>query len=137
MDPRKPNNELVSMADDWDLEDWLLDAGEAAEMKHAGGGQLSSVENLIRELWVFDIESVNGGVSQYFCNHAERWSALVAAASAFEIEPLRSFMARVEEVVKGSIDPYSALVESSGLDELYVECRLDAWRQVQALAGAA
>ena len=123
------------MEDDWDLENWLLDAGEATELKLAADGQLSPIEKLIRELWVFDIESVNGGVSQYFCNHAERWSALVAAASEIKIEPLRSFMARVEEVVKGSVDPYSDLLGSSGLDEFYRDNRLVVWRQVQALAG--
>ena len=125
------------MEDDWDLEDWLLEAGEAAEKKHISGGQLSPLECLTRELWVFDMHSMNGGVAQYFANYAERWPELTAAISSFHIESLQLLVKRIDEAISGSSDPYSALLETSGLDDFYYENRLVAWRQVQAMANAA
>ena len=65
------------MESDWELEDWLLQAGEQAERKASAGSSLSPAERLIREFWTFDIHTRNGGVSQYFSNHElARWRAL-------------------------------------------------------------
>ena len=125
------------MEDDWDLEDWLLEAGEAAEKKHLGGDELSPIEILTRELWVFDMHSVNGGVSQYFGNYSERWPAFVAAVSKLHIEPLQLLVKRIEVIIGDSDDPYSALCEVSDLDNDYYANRLSIWRDVQALANAA
>ena len=70
------------MDTDWELEDWRLDAGGRVEQKAIAGGDLTPVERLIRECWVFDMHTRNGGVSQYFCNHgAEQWQVLKSAST--------------------------------------------------------
>ena len=124
------------MEDDWDLEDWLLDAGEAAEHKHVAGATLSPIETLTRELWVFDMHSLNGGVSQYFFNYPKRWPTLADAASSFRIEPLDLLVTRINEAIRGSNDPYSAVFEANGLNEFFQENRLSIWRRVHSLANA-
>lgn len=124
------------MEDDWSLADWILDAGEAAEAKHTRGERLSPVDKLTRELWVFDMHSLNGGVSQYFCNCADRWSTLIEAALPFPIEPLQLVIQRVEGAISGSSDSYSALLEFPEIDKFYQSNRLVMWRQVQTLATA-
>lgn len=70
------------MQTDWELEDWLLDAGDRAERAWLEGGDaaLSPVERLVREVWLLDMETRNGGLSQDFANHElARWTALRAA----------------------------------------------------------
>jgi hypothetical protein len=63
-------------APDWELEEWLLDAGERGELKAVAGEPVTPAERLIREFWAFDVHTRNGGVSQYF----ELWADAVAGA---------------------------------------------------------
>ena len=67
----------------WDLEDWLTEEGDKVVTKEAalGLGSLTSRERLIYEVWLFDTETRNGGVSQYFCNRGiAQWDELKKAA---------------------------------------------------------
>lgn len=105
-----------------DLEDWLTDEGDKVVRKAAEaktGSALDDRERLLYELWLFDTEQQNGGVSQYFCNNGlPQWEVLSRLASA-ALASFPSFAAKVNEVVGHSDDPYQAVI-NSGVD-------LDAW----------
>ncbi len=111
------------MATDWDLEDWLLTAGEGAERKRISNGyeSLSPTERLVREVWVFDMETRNGGVSQYFCNHGlAQWQALRDAWLVDEVPSLEPIITEVERVIGGAADPYLATLGASpGIEAFY------------------
>jgi hypothetical protein len=121
---------------DWELEDWLLDAGERAERKLIANGCLSPAERLIREFWVFDIHTRNGGVSQYFCNHGlEQWQALKSALLPESVPSLGPLIAEVERVIAGAPDPYlAALNASPGIDHFYEAHQLGVRRELRTIA---
>jgi hypothetical protein len=106
----------------WDLEDWLTDEGDKVVRKAASGSGESTLddrERLLYELWLFDTEQRNGGVSQYFCNRGlERWATLSRLAAP-ALPSFASFAVKVNEVVGRSTDPYQAVIDS-GVD-------LDGW----------
>jgi hypothetical protein len=123
---------------DWELEDWLLEAGERAERKVIAGGSLSPVERLIHEFWVFDIHTRNGGVSQYFCNHElAQWLALRSAWLPKLVPSLGPILAEVDRVIVGATDPYLATLNASpGIEEFYEAHQLSVRRELRIAQGA-
>ena len=123
------------MSTDWELEDWLLEAGETAERKALTGRPLTAIEALIREFWVFDVQTQNGGVSQYFCNYPSRWEILRTASGSKSAPALEAIVAEVNRVIAGSSDPYSAaLAASPYLEQHYEKHQLEALRELRRLA---
>jgi hypothetical protein len=124
--------------DKWQLEEWFLEAGEAAERAIIAGKSLSAIQSLIREFWVFDIHTQNGGVSQYFCNHGlERWQTLRSVWMSKEVPSLGPILTGVDRVLAGSEDPYQATLEASpGIEDLYEAHQLDVKRELRRLAEA-
>ncbi len=123
------------MSTDWELEDWLLEAGEAAERKALAGSPLTAIEALIREFWVFDVQTQNGGVSQYFCNYPSRWEKLQAASGSKSVPALEAIVTEVNLVISGSSDPYSAaLAASPYLEQYYEKHQLEVLRELRRLA---
>jgi len=106
----------------WDLEDWLTEEGDKVVRKAAAANSrdtLDARECLLYELWAFDTEQRNGGVSQYFGNRGlEQWHSLSRLAAP-ALPSFLSFAAKVDEVVGRSEDPYQAVIDS-GID-------LDSW----------
>lgn len=105
----------------WELEDWLTDEGDKVVRKAVEKTEsaLDDRERLLYELWLFDTEQRNGGVSQYFGNHGLlQWDTLsrLAAPALGSFAP---FAVKIDEVVRRSEDPYEAII-ASGVD-------LDAW----------
>jgi hypothetical protein len=123
---------------DWELEDWLLQAGERAERKVIDGGSLSTAERLIREFWVFDIHTRNGGVSQYFANHGPvQWQALKAAWLPAAVPGLGPIIAEVDRVIAGAADAYlAALAASPGVEAFYESHQLGVRRELRRLQDA-
>ena len=121
----------------WDLEDWLTEeGGNTVEKRHAEGvAALSDFEKLLFEVWLFDTEARNGGVSQYFCNRGhEQWDALCKAAEP-RLPSFRQFADTVNKVVAGQPDPYLAVIESGDLlDDAYDAVKAVLVRQLQAHA---
>jgi len=123
---------------DWELEDWLLEAGERAERKAVAGGPLTPTERLMREFWMFDIHARNGGVSQYFANHGPaQWQALKAAWLSAPVPSLGPIIAEVDRVIVGAADPYrAALAASPGIEALYESQQLGVRRALRRLQDA-
>ncbi|HEX2661142.1 MAG TPA: hypothetical protein VHU40_22840 [Polyangia bacterium] len=109
-----------------DLEDWLTEEGDRVVQKvaAAGAASLNRRERLVYEIWLFDTEQRNGGVSQYFANWGrEHWDTLCAVAIPL-LPRFSAFAACVHEVVAEAADAYLAVLESDGaLDRAYEECR--------------
>jgi hypothetical protein len=104
-----------------DLEDWLTEEGDRVVRKLVAGKEaLTPAEQLIHELWLFDTEQRNGGVSQYFCNHGlAQWETLCRLAWPL-IADFAVFAQAVNSVVAGSTDPYEAVINSrTYLDDHY------------------
>jgi hypothetical protein len=105
------------------LEDWLTEVGDHVVNKMAtpGAEALSPRERLIYEVWVFDTETRNGGVSQYFGNRGiEQWESLRAACRGHAMPHLKQFMEEVDRVIRGAADPYAAVLKlTSPLEEHY------------------
>lgn len=121
---------------DWDLENWLLDAGEKAERKSIAGVLLTPIELLIREFWIFDIETQNGGVSQYFCNRElDQWQRLRSAWLPDFVPSLGSILTEVDRVITGAIDSYSATLDASpDIEDFYEAHRLDVLSELRRFA---
>jgi hypothetical protein len=120
---------------DWELEDWLLEAGEATERKASAGSSLTAIETLIREFWVFDVQTRNGGISQYFCNYPSRWEKLKAASSLSSVPALDAIVTAVDRVIGSSSEPYSAaLAASPDLEQHYEKHQLEVRRELRRLA---
>ena len=111
------------MAMPWDLEDWLTETGDRIVNKIADSGKetLTAHDCLIYEIWVFDIETRNGGVSQYFGNRGlEQWESLRSASQGFALPSLMQFMQEVDRLCGDTPDPYAvALAASPPLEEAY------------------
>src|SRR5262245_11263633 len=121
---------------DWDLENWLLEAGERVERKALAGDSLTPAEKLIREFWLFDIETRNGGVSQYFCNHGKKqWRKLVSASLPKEVPSLTPIITQVERLIAGKTDGYRATLKASPeIEDLYETHQLNVRRELRQLA---
>jgi hypothetical protein len=107
----------------WDLEDWLTEAGHKIVVKAADAGSrdvLDLRERLLYEVWLFDTEQRNGGVSQYFANRGRaHWEVFSRLASP-RLPSFAEFAAKIDKVVGDSEDPYSAIIESdTDLDQWY------------------
>jgi hypothetical protein len=122
-----------------DLDDWLLDAGTAVEQKAIRGEGLSPLEALIREMWVLDCESLNGGVCQYFGNHGiHRWKALLTALKHLHVESVEALTNAISATIANAEDPYEAAAEASNsLNEFYYTNRSRAIENLRALQSAA
>jgi hypothetical protein len=119
------------------LTDWLLDAGEGvAERSQALGSleALTPVERLLYELWIFDTEQQNGGVSQYFCNHPiQQWNTLCRLAHP-ALPTFNAFTLTVESVIEKSPDPYESVIDSGlNLDDQYDAIRVPLLLELQSL----
>lgn len=92
-----------------------------------GRAVLSPSERLLYEVWLFDTEARNGGVSQYFCNWgSHQWTILCKAARA-TLASFRGFADIVDGVVGGKQDPYESVTDVGDmLDNAYdaVQARL-------------
>jgi hypothetical protein len=110
---------------DWELEDWILVAGERNELKCSTNGihSLTPAERLIREVWLFDLNTKNGGISQYFGNYGiKQWEALQDAWLPSAVPSLRPIIAEVNRVIAGDVDPYLATLQASaGIEKLFHE----------------
>ena len=110
----------------------MLEAGECAERKSLAGSQLTAIETLIREFWVFDVQTRNGGMSQYFCNYQSRWETLKAASSPGAVPALDAIVAEVDRIIRGGSDPYvAALTASPHLEQYYEEHQLEVRRELR------
>jgi hypothetical protein len=112
------------MATDWALEDWILDAGARAERKRLSHGieALSPAERLVREFWILDLETRNGGVSQYFANRGVvQREALRGAWLANKVSGLSPIITEVERVIAGAPDLYRAALGAAPAIEAFYE----------------
>jgi hypothetical protein len=113
----------------WDLEDWLTDEGDKVVHKAAAANShdaLDPNERLLYEIWLFDTEQRNGGVSQYFGNRGlAQWDGLSRVA-ALALPSFAHFATKVNAVVGRSHDPYAAVINS--------DVDLDAWYREHQLA---
>jgi hypothetical protein len=118
---------------DWELEDWLLDTGGIVEVKAIAGGILSPIEQLIREFWVFDMQTRNGGVSQYFVNYGrEQWMELHAAWLPELVPSLEPILNEVDRLIAGEKDAYLATLEASPkIEEFYESYQLAVRRELR------
>jgi hypothetical protein len=119
-----------------DLEDWLTKEGEMVVRRAAAVKSecaLDDRERLLYELWMFDTEQRNGGISQYFCNHGlAQWDKLSQFAAP-ALPSFAPFAAKVNEVVGQSEDPYQAIVDSRvDLDAWYDEHQVHLVTECQA-----
>src|SRR5262245_14653917 len=111
------------MARPWDLEDWLTEAGDRVVHKMAAANPeaLNPMEHLVYEVWLFDTETRNGGVSQYFGNRGiESWNRLRSACGNFRMPRLKQFIGEVDRVLASAPDPYIAALNAfPQLEERY------------------
>jgi hypothetical protein len=107
----------------WDLEDWLTETGDHVVRKMAARGSepLSPMEQLVYEVWLFDTETRNGGVSQYFGNRGMKgWNQLKSACENFPVPMLKQFIDEVDQALGSDPNPYKvALNTSPPLEERY------------------
>jgi hypothetical protein len=107
----------------WDLEDWLTAAGDQVIHKAAASGSetLTPMEQLIYEIWVFDTETRNGGVSQYFGNRGmARWQNMRAVSECWNMPRLKQFLDKVDLLINEGADPYAvALATSPPIENIY------------------
>jgi hypothetical protein len=121
-----------------DLEDWLTAEGDRVVRKEAASGHaaLGAREQLLYEVWLFDTEQRNGGVSQYFCNCRENWEQLCRLAQP-AIPSFALFAAAVNKVIGGSEDPYQSVIDSDvNLDEMYRAYQIQLVTELKALFNA-
>jgi hypothetical protein len=117
----------------WDLEDWL---SEVADRVLRAEHRLPQ-EELFREVWLFDTENGNGGMSQYFGNYPERWDQLTRLAAEWlpEFAPVA---AAIREVISGAADPYEATLEhEEALDEIYDQHQVTIIKHLKEIVDAA
>jgi hypothetical protein len=119
------------------LTDWLLDAGEGVAKRSQALGSLealTSIERLLYELWIFDMEQQNGGVSQYFCNRPiQRWNTASRLARPL-LSSFNVFALTLESVVGESADPYESVIGSDvNLDDQYGAIRVPLLLELQSL----
>lgn len=126
---------------DWELEDWLLDAGEHAERKRIaqGAALLTPVERLIREVWLLDMEIRNGGLAQYFLNRGPgQWQTLREAWLPAEVPGLGPIITEIDRVIAGAEIPHVAAFEASpGIEERYEFLQEQVKLELRQLAFAA
>lgn len=121
----------------WDLEDWLVDAADRVIAKHSTAPQsLTDAESLLHELWLFDTQTRNGGVSQYFCNFPDRWALLTDSANS-RLPTFGAFAATVQSIISGAVDPFDAILASPvDLDSAYYASNADIIRELRAVVDA-
>ena len=123
----------------WELEDWLADAADAVVQRTTlkGYDALDARERLLYELWLFDAETLNGGVSQYFCNtESDRWPSLLALSANSSLLAFSQFAVQVQQVLAGAKDAYQAVINSKvDLDDAYEGCRSQVISELRASIG--
>ena|SRR5579872_2962403 len=111
----------------FDLEDWLANEGDKTVHKIAdlGFSNINVRERVLYEVWLFDTERRNGGVSQYFCNRGRnQWASLCELAKIL-LPSFETFAIKVNHIIAHSADAYHAIIESEiDLDAQYDECRV-------------
>ena len=120
----------------WDLEDWITDTGaDVLEKRLANANALSSIEELIYQIWLLDTEARNGGMSQYFCNHGvEQWQACQAVAHAGKLSAFVPFSDALNSIVAGTPDPYFAIRElGDPAEDLWLRYQLGVVQQLKGL----
>jgi hypothetical protein len=129
---------------DWELEQWLLDTGEKVTLKlmAEGPASLSLIERFLREVWILDIQTSNGGVSQFFCNYGlSHWNALKESWPSRDVPGLGPIIIEIDRVIAGAEDPYLATLDASpGIEDVYdvhssrmkAELR-DLWRKLMLM----
>ena len=120
-----------------ELDTWLTEEGDRLVRKIAtthGVDALDARERLVYEIWLFDTEQRNGGVSQYFCNRGlEQWRTLseIASTALTSFVPLAEV---VNQVIDNSTDPYRALIKSAvNLDAYYQMHRVRLLAELRSL----
>ncbi len=73
------------------------------------------------EVWLFDMDTRKGGVSQFFCNHGlARWRSLCESWSAEDVPSLGPIIAAIDRIIADSDDPFLATLDASpGIEEMY------------------
>src|SRR4030095_12221896 len=101
-----------------------------ALIKKPASGALSSVEQLVSEIWLLDAQTSNGGLSQYFCNYGlSQWKKCMAAAA--------TAARRVEQVITGPRDPYKAILKGGrAAENSYYDHRSQIIRDLRGFAGS-
>jgi hypothetical protein len=111
------------MAMPWDLEDWLTEIGDRVVRKIAVSGldSLTPKEQLIYEVWAFDTDTRNGGVSHYFGNRGiAQWKSMRAASQPWVVPRLNKFMDDVDKLISQGSDPeVIARRASPPIEEVY------------------
>jgi hypothetical protein len=118
----------------WDLEDWL---SETADRVLAAPQPWPELDQLFREVWLFDTQYRNGGVSQYFSNYPERWCQLVQLTEVFlpRFSPVTEAILRI---VSNAKDPYAAtLARDEELGAVYETHRAEALTRLKETMSAA
>lgn len=117
-----------------DLDKWLTEIGDQVVRKAATNGfdSLDASERLIYQMWLFDTEQRNGGVSQYFCNRGmEQWNSLARVASQ-DLKSFAEFADAVNRVISCAEDAYRAVMDSEvNLDTHYEKYRHHLLRQLK------
>ncbi len=118
------------------LEDWLTDEGDkiVGKASLSGSPSLSPREQLLYEVWLFDTEQRNGGISQYFCNRTlNQWRSLCDLAELL-LPHFAQVASQVNQVIGGRSDPYDAVIHSDiNLDAMYAASKV---RLITALKAA-
>ena len=121
----------------WDLEDWLTEIGDQVVKKKAAQGfdALTTTERDVYEVWLFDTEARNGGVSQYFCNRGrERWAALLNVARNPRLPTLADFAGRIQGLIENAEVAYEAAVNAGDEpDTLYEQHQIQIMRELRSL----
>jgi hypothetical protein len=118
-----------------DLEDWLVNNGVAVVQKRASGSPLSPREQLLYEVWLVYMETMNGGLSQYFCNEGwAHWERCVATAANTGLRSFAPFATRVNALIDGAKDPYEALIRAGDVaDETYYQHETEIVTELRAI----
>ncbi len=126
------------METDWESIDWLANAGDAAVRKRAQGVTLSSMEKLVYEIWLLDMQACNGGLSQYFCNCGlAQWKQCTAAVSAADLSKFAVFAQQVEQIIAGARDPYKAIIKAGrAAEDLYLDHQSSIVRELREFVGS-
>jgi hypothetical protein len=90
-------------------------------MAAGGSDTLTPEERLIYEVWVFDTETRNGRVSQYFGNRGiARWRNLHAASEGWCLPKLKKFLDIVDRIIGEATDPETVAYRASPpIEETY------------------
>lgn len=117
-----------------ELETWLTEEGDRIVRLATTNGYtaLTSDQQLTYQVWLFDTEQRNGGVSQYFCNRGiEQWGELQQVAMPSS-PAFASFAALVNQVICNTTDAYKTILTSpTDLDAAYITRRAQIFEDIR------